>query len=263
MSKKLKRPAGNSLITSYLDKSKGSGESTSTDSVSSAVPSVNSSSTGPSVNSSSATKFYKSYVVEKVGNCAPCSIEQIELQAKLNTSLKKLEATERAIECCLDIGRYKDKKIAQLQSEIQLTSKNQIQPSQSVPKNDPFNKFEGKFTEKQISELRSIKPVKSSDSTFVLKGVRFLYESNLSSLAKKSVRGKAKGKEPVTPEKLNFVKSMFRERLVSIGIDSTERQERAKLFNQHFHNAIVNINRRPQNIDRDLVNDINITYSEK
>lgn len=124
-----------------------------------------------------------------------------------------------------------------------------------------FNSSEGQFTETQLSELRSVNSKVSGDSTFILKGIHFMYKSNLEVLAKKSLAGKAKDKEAVSPGKLQILGSMFDERLNAFEIDETEKQSRARRFRQHVHHAIVNINKRKM-VDRNLVDKINSTYSE-
>lgn len=222
--------------------------------------------------------FYESCVIEKIENCTPCSIELIAFKENLVVANNKLNEIKKAIDFCVDIGRYKDEKIKQLQAGQlvagNLSNSNQAMSSQSSlsqpslsqsmpfqPKS--FSKFEDTFTEYQLSKLRSVKVDKPGDSNFVLQGVRFLYSSNLAGLSKKSVRGKSNNKTAVTPEKLKLMKEIFDERLELIGIDKTEQEKRATRFNNLFHTAISNINKKNKNsIDSELVDRINEAYSE-
>lgn len=221
-----------------------------------------------------AVGFYESCVIEKIENCTPCSIEHIQLKEQLTLAKNRLNEIKKATDFCRDICRYKDEEIKQLQAgrfvvENLPNHAVQSQPpisqlSQSMPvEPKPFSKFDNSFSEHQLSELRSVKVAKAGDSNFVLKGVRFLYSSNLAALSKKSVRGTSRNKTAVSPEKLNLMKAIFDERLEIIGINQMEQEQRAKRFNTLFHTAINNINKNNQNqIDSELVDKINKTYSE-
>lgn len=248
MPKKILKPIeGNSLITKFFtEKSNEAGEGPSSIAKEPEVP-----------------DFYESCVLGKVENCIPCSIQHAELKKKLADSLKKLNETQKAIDFCLEICSYKDQKIEQLRRKAQLASCEEIEQPKPIASKKTFSNFEDQFTEEQLSELRSVPSTESGDSTFVLKGVRYVYESNLSKLANKSVVGKSKDKEAITPEKLNLLKTMLDERLKTAEIDDVQQQKRAKRFNQHLNRAIINTNSlNKKMIDRQLVDKINIAYTE-
>lgn len=250
--KKVKAIAGNSLITKFFNKQ--------TDV---SVDNFCSSSIIETAQSPKATDFYESCVIEKLADCVPCSVEQLELKSKLVDAKQKLSEAQKAIDFCLNIGRYKDGKIKELRDKIQLASSDKTIRSNPIASKDFSSKFEDKFTKQQSAELHSVKSAESGDSTFVLKGVRFMYGPNLTILENKTVAGRAKNKTPITPEKFNMLKSMFDERLYAIGIDYTEQQKRAKRFKLHLNRAIINANSsQKRNVDHQILKKINNNYSE-
>lgn len=248
---KLKAIGGNSLITSFFNEQSKETES------------LCSSSIIETAISPKDADFYESCVIEKIENCEPCSIEILELKSKLADAQSKLNEAQKAIDFCLKIGRYKDQKIKELRDKIHLTSSEKILQAKPFAVKKLFSDFEDKFTEQQLAELRSTKSTETADSTFVLKGVRFMYESNLALLENKSVAGRAKNKTPITPEKFNLLKSIFDKRLSATGIDDAEQQKRARRFKLHLNRAIINASSAcKRGVDREMVKKINNNYSE-
>lgn len=107
-----------------------------------------------------------------------------------------------------------------------------------------FEKFNGMLAENQLSALRSIDKSTKGDSNFVLNCVRYVYSDDLSKLAHKSVSGQSKSepKEPITPQKLSDMKTMYIESINDLKIEEVDKQQRGKKFNSYVHRAIVNIN---------------------
>lgn len=93
------------------------------------------------------------------------------------------------------------------------------------------------------------------DSTFVLNGIRFLYSDNLGKLQSKTVTGKSKigTKEPITPQKLKQLKSIYQERLADLNLQDGDKNKREKLFNRHAQHAITNINTTMKNESKKIV----------
>lgn len=125
------------------------------------------------------------------------------------------------------------------QLETQLTPSEKVADSEVMLVNDQnFSEF---FTESQLGEFQSIGNEISKDSTFVLTVVRKLYANDLLSVKKKSTNGRRNGKEPMTPEKLNVLKQLFKQRLTSF--DSTEKDSRLGKLTRHINNAFSNISK--------------------
>lgn len=167
----------------------------------------------------------------------------------------KLEKAKKANTICLEIIAKKVVIIEDLEKQIQPKPQNAstspaMEASQPAMEAAPPEKkilFENckRLEEHQLAKLRSIDASKKSDSTFVLNSVRFAYCDDLNKLNGKCVKGIKRGKQPaqaMSPEKLNFIKSLYSERLMDMTLPEKEKIEREKKFNRHVHGAITNIN---------------------
>lgn len=82
------------------------------------------------------------------------------------------------------------------------------------------------FSSEQLAKLQSIGLTTREDSTFVLTVVRALYEERLEVLDKRTVSGRNKNKEKMTPEKLSTIRKIFRQRLSKVTDDKEKRLKR-------------------------------------
>lgn len=105
-----------------------------------------------------------------------------------------------------------------------------------------FDAHKNELGEKVLKKLRMLGGDRKSDSTFVLKCVRRLYESNHDKLKKKSITGSA-DTETITPEKKQIIEQLFFERLSNERIEEDELQQRLSRLNNLLNSAIHNIQR--------------------
>lgn len=206
--------------------------------------------------------FYKNCLKSKVNLCAAeknCHEIKQSLKGKLDINTHKEAQIQESIAKCLEICKQKDDKIKSLENQTEQihqlsatsTSNNTSTSTQTNMMKNPtlFEDFNGMLAEKQLGTLRSIDKSTKGDSTFVLNCVRFFYSHDLAKLAHKSVTGASKGepKEPITPQKLDQMKTIYVERLNDLKIVETEKEKRERKFNNHVHRAIININTAQKN----------------
>lgn len=187
--------------------------------------------------------FYHGSLLKKTASCGPeknCHEAKNELEKKLFSLNQKLEQTQRAYSVCLEICGKKEKKIEELQNEINLDVA--ISKPQSVKKSKKVLFQNIKIlSNENLSTLRSIAKTGRADSTFILNSVRFLYSKDLTKLQKKSIKGRDE-KEPISPIKYKQLKSLYEERLDDLELNHDEKTTRGKKFERHLHRAIMNIN---------------------
>lgn len=137
-----------------------------------------------------------------------------------------------------------DRKIDILQGQIKQRKSNVDCTSQMDNHKISFYGFKGILTDTQLSTLRLVDQNSRGDSTFVKNCVEFLYFEDLTKLQNKSLTGNSRTglKEPVTPQKLNQIKSMYNERLNYMQLSDADKLIREKKLNRHINFAIININ---------------------
>lgn len=223
----------NNLITKYMKKTKES-----------QIP-IEHEAENTDGNESLVSNFYESCLDNKVKICGAnknCHALKRKLQQELASLTEKDAQVEKAITTCLRICSKKDEEIDMLDNRIKIR-KNNKETITTKPKKTLFVEFEGNFTDNQLSTLRSIEKSQRGDSTFILNAIRFSYSDNLAKLQKKTVTGISKKgpKEPITPQKLNRLKSMFSERLSDLSLGKQEKGDREKNFCRHVNRAITNV----------------------
>lgn len=197
-----------------------------------------------SENESEVSGFLNKCLDNKIKVCNPnknCHTVKRDLRWQLDLLTEKDARIQKAIKSCLRICGKKDEQIEVLEQQIKEKNKCiETIPSRKVEV--LFGEYVHHFADNQLSMLRSIDKSSKGDSNFVLNSLRFSYLDDLAKLQHKSVTGKSKSgqKEPITPQKLNRLKSMYKERLN--GLDSSDRKKREKQFNRHVQHAITNIN---------------------
>lgn len=130
-------------------------------------------------------------------------------------------------------------------SPIQTTALLNIEPIYENPHNvssiqttAPLDHNFEEFSSEQSAKLRSIGLTTREDSTFVLAVVRALYEERLEVLDKRTVTGRNKQKEKMTPAKLFTIRKTFRQRLSKVADD---KEKRAKRLTELIKNAQYSI----------------------
>lgn len=104
----------------------------------------------------------------------------------------------------------------------------------SSPKELIFEKHKNVLGEATLIALRKIDGNRRSDSTFILKVMRKLYENDLKDV---------KGPGEIPPDKKEFLKEILTERLVYENIDEIEADDRVNRLNELLKNAIVSMSR--------------------
>lgn len=184
--------------------------------------------------------FYKNCFEAKIELCEGnknCHEVKVNLKRKLEMSKQKEASIQESIVMCKKICKQKDDKIKSLEMEAERVRKNSNDTHSQHTHTDTtksrilFETFKETFAENQLSVLRSIDKSPKGDSTFILNCVRYLYAHDLAKLTHKSVTGKSKKdepKEPITPQKLNQIQTIYVERLSDLKIETAERDAREK-----------------------------------
>lgn len=118
------------------------------------------------------------------------------------------------------------------------------------------------FTEAQLKFLQFMPLDKKNDCTFILQCLKYAYKSDPNILASKTLKGTAKRTEitadgieihhemkaPLTPEKVDRIKSLFMDRISKCEIHSAEYVERMKdtYVNKLFAAGIGNLSKKPK-----------------
>lgn len=210
--------------------------------------------------------FYEHCFKSKVNLCAlekNCHEIKQNLKRKRDINKQKEAQIQESIAKCFEINAQKDEKIKSLENQaeqihqLSATSTSNNANTQTNVMKTPilFEQFSEMLAENQLSTLRSIDKSTKGDSTFVLNCVRFVYSHDLAKLAHKSVTGASKSepKEPITPQKLSQLKTIYVERLNDLKIEEMEKEKREKKFNIHVHRAIININITQKNRNENLI----------
>lgn len=153
--------------------------------------------------------FYKDCLTEKINQnkCDDnCEIRKIELKNLLQQEKIKLYNLEKALSSCLFIIDIKNDKISKLMEKTQTESTfngaeitesvskstmnitTNVRTPQKSPKSpyrisaDLFKSHENNFSAIQLAQLRSLGREMRSDSTFILRVMRFLYDDDITAL---------------------------------------------------------------------------------
>lgn len=118
------------------------------------------------------------------------------------------------------------------------------------------------FTEAQLKFLQFMPLDKKNDCTFILQCLKYAYKSDPTVLTSKTLKGTAErteitadgreihheAKAPLTPEKVDRIKSLFMKRISKCEINSAEYVERMKdpYVNRLFAAGIVNLSKKPK-----------------
>lgn len=104
-----------------------------------------------------------------------------------------------------------------------------------------YVEFENNFSPDAMETIRSCGDEEAMDSKFILTAVRDLYDGRLGDLQTKNVSGRSKDitKQPVTPEKMNILRGMFKERMTY-----SKKSDERKTLNRIIKTAIQTINNK-------------------
>lgn len=192
-------------------------------------------------NQSKTSQFYNSCLQESHQSTQShhCERKITELKHELAQKKIKLQQAEKAYSTCKRICEKKESQIDDINSKLAAQPQLSVQPSK--PKH-MFVEFSAIFNDPQLSELRSIANNEQNDSSFIFYAVRQLYIGDLKRVKNISLTGRGRGgaKIPMSPQKQDILRKMYKQRLTSVPIDSA----RHKRINTHIRNAINNIRKQ-------------------
>lgn len=156
-----------------------------------------------------------------------CHTEIAQLEQEIYNSEKRIQDAKKKYHELLVLNLKKDIRINELEKNMK-----------------QYNEFRGAISDKTIGVLSSIDNSKSKDSFFLLTAVKDLYQKDLLKLKQRTYSGQKRttaktSKDPITPEKRNLLKELFRQRMKEI----PNSENRMKNFATHVKQAIENINR--------------------
>lgn len=189
--------------------------------------------------------------------------DKIKLQAEVRSLQLKYKKLKILYNKSLGINFQKDLKIQRLEQELNLLKNGEINPTESSEDlqraDGTFDSFSEYFTTGELRDLRKMQNESRHDATFVRTALLYLYKDNPSLLQYKSVRGsktklmkkkdgtvvKTEPKEPLSPKKLDILKSIYRERIFGATSDEVELTVRnnSTHFNQLIATSLSNIRR--------------------
>lgn len=196
-------------------------------------------------NKTIAEQFYEKELQKPKCQKKQCIDMIVEMCIQLEEIEKKCEKRKEQINFCRSIIEEKETKISSLRNLIE----------NGQPRLDPLSVFRlpkqtlnftafSQFTEEQLADIRLVGSKKNEDSKFVSVVVRNLYQGRLDILATKSITGRSRNgekKEILTPENVDVIRRMFKERMVDLEVEEAERTEREKKINKFIKDAQVNI----------------------
>lgn len=213
--------------------------------------------------------FYEDCIDKCNHSCVneTCVKKKENLCQRLETVKLKFEQLKKANAAAKSVCEEKDGEIANLQCRLNMFHRqiatedvSSVQTdyagAQSIDlQNVSFARFNAQFSEEQLKRFRSIGNKNADDSSFVLDVTRCLYADEMEKLKSRTVVKKSKdgAKRPMTPEKLDLLRSMFTERINSIQKNQENQIEsekgkveesagRLKTLNQLINRAIGNLN---------------------
>lgn len=160
------------------------------------------------------------------------------LKQRAQLAESKLKHAEIALKKSASLNLQKDLKIESLENQLKKFDKKKAKINEA-------HRFI--FSTNEIKSFQSVGSGSRNDSTFVSRVLIALYKNNTSSLQSKSVRGqkhKNTKKNSLTPEKIQLVTEMLKERIMSESDDSAIVSDRLSKVNIHLKNAIQNNNKK-------------------
>lgn len=91
-----------------------------------------------------------------------------------------------------------------------------------------FCRFAKFFTEKELAILRGLPMIQSSDSAFLRHTLNYLYKDDLAKLSQKTVIGRRSDADPISPQKMTILQSIFGERIDGMGLSDDANKTRKK-----------------------------------
>lgn len=160
----------------------------------------------------------------------------IELEVENKKLLKDNKLLKKLLSKAESVNMYKDH---------QLIERNVISNTAML-----FEKYASSFTSHHLKELRSISGGKPQDCTFVSKIVECFYPEGVEHKCVAKKRGQQKEKTPITPDKLEIIGKMLKERIMSEKVSGNVIVERHSRLNTLIGYALQNKKRKPISIEQ-------------
>lgn len=189
--------------------------------------------------------------------------DKMKLQAEVRSLQSKYKKLKILYNKSVGINLQKDLKIQRLEQELNLAKNGECAQSESKEccrrASSTFGTFSEYFAPDELRNLRVMQNDSRYDATFVRTALLYLYKDNPTSLQYKSVRGakpklmkrkdgtvvETEPREPLSPKKLNILKSIYSERISGATSDEIELTVRTNEthFNQLIATSLSNIRR--------------------
>lgn len=149
----------------------------------------------------------------------------------LKNDLMKLDAefqrVRKLLRTALQVNLQKDLKLTQMENKLK-EAEIKFDAEDFVV--GDFCRFVKIFTEKELARLRGLPVTQSSDSAFLRFTLNYLYKDDLNQLSKKSTTGRNADADPISPQKMCIMQSIFNERIDGMGQSEEENERRKKRF---------------------------------
>lgn len=153
-----------------------------------------------------------------------------ELEAENKKLLKDNKILKKLLNKAESVNMYKDH---------QLMERNVVSSTAML-----FEKYEITFSSHHLKELRSIPGGKSQDSAFVNKIMACFYPGGVEQKCVAMKKGQQKGRTPITPDKLEIIDKMLKERIMSEKVPGNVVVERHSRLNTLIGYALTNLRRK-------------------
>lgn len=143
---------------------------------------------------------------------------------KLETEFQRVK---KLLRTALQVNLQKDLKLTQMENNLKEAG---IKFDADDFLAGDFCRFLKIFTEKELASLRGLPMNQSSDSAFLRFTLNYLYKDDLAQLTKKSATGRNVDAEPISPQKMCIMQSIFNERIDGMSLSDDENEKRKKRF---------------------------------
>lgn len=143
---------------------------------------------------------------------------------KLDTEFQRVK---KLLRTALQVNLQKDLKLTQMENKLK-------EAGMKFDADDfvagDFGRFMKIFTDKELACLRGLPMNQSSDSAFLRFTLNYLYKDDLAKLSKKSATGRNVDADPISPQKMCVMQSIFNERIDGMSLCDDENEKRKKRF---------------------------------
>lgn len=143
---------------------------------------------------------------------------------KLDTEFQRVK---KLLRTALQVNLQKDLKLTQMEKKLK-EAEIKFDADDFVA--GDFCRFAKMFTEKELACLRGLPVSQSSDSAFLRFTLNYIYKDDLTQISKISATGRNSDADPISPQKMCIMKSIFNERIDGMDQSAEENEKRKKRF---------------------------------